>query len=49
MSMTGRGGYSPVFWAYIPLFVIVSLCLMTLGTLPDFSKQPAQGEDNAQP
>jgi len=43
------GGYSPVFWAYIPLFVIVSLCLMTLSTLPDFSKQPAQGEDNAQP
>lgn len=30
--------YMPVFWAYIPLFLLTSLALMTLGKLPDFSK-----------
>jgi len=40
------GDYLPVFWAYIPLFLITSLALMTLGALPDFSK-PQEGTQHA--
>ena len=38
--------YMPVFWAYIPLFLLTSLALMTLGKLPDFSKSQ-EGTANA--